>query len=385
MKNDELVNWIKNRYQAMDHVRRGICLLNAGAFAAAEKEFQKAGEFGASNRSLPSYLAACCLGRGRADQAAERFARIVDDDATDTVARIRQAMALWSAGKSDAAVTTLRQAVRRNPESAELHFQLGTFLTSLDRFEEAELRFTQAISIDGDHTEATVSLALCCGVRNAPGEALAPLRRAHAKRPHDARVGLLMAQAAKATEQQGGVVRVHATMPEEDPLSDARGIEELSDVIADEPDFVDAFLSIPVGSVDEGVFAMLLATLETALERQPEHAELHYHCGRVLARLGRSEDAITENEKAVQLDPTFTRALIELGKLYHRTDRTADATTRLEQALAAGAEFADVYLLLGHLYRDQGHPVRARTAYQRALAINERYAEAIDAQSALPA
>jgi len=279
----------------------------------------------------------------------------------------------------------LRDGIREDPESAEVHFQLGTLLAALEQYDEAELRFTQALSIDRDHAEALVSLAMCRGVRNAPSEAVTYLQRAQARRPHDARIGLLLAQAAKAIHQRGQVVGVRADIPAQEPMADQRGIEDLSRVIEAEPDFVDAFLSIPVGEVDEHVFAMLLKTLELALERQPEHAELHYHCGRVLDRLGRREDAICQNERAVQIDPKFTRALIELGKLYGKTDRSDDATSRLEQAVAAGADYADVHYLLGNLYRDRGQLNRARSAYRRALTINERYEAAQKALQALPA
>jgi tetratricopeptide (TPR) repeat protein len=104
----------------------------------------------------------------------------------------------------------------------------------------------------------------------------------------------------------------------------------------------------------------------------------------VLERLGRREDAITQNEQAVRIDPKFTRALIELGQLYHATDRNEDATSRLEQAVAAGADYADVHFLLGNLYRDCGQLNRARNAYRRALTINERYEAAQEALKALP-
>jgi tetratricopeptide (TPR) repeat protein len=174
-------------------------------------------------------------------------------------------------------------------------------------------------------------------------------------------------------------------MPDDDGIHDERGIEELSRVIEAEPDFVDAFLAIEDGNVNAQVFTLLLKTLLTALSRQPAQAELHYQCGRVLARLGRHEEAIRENEQAVELKPEFTRALIELGKLYHQTDRDADAATRLEQAIAAGADYADVHYLLGNLYRNQGRVGRARSAYRRALLLNDRYEAAHEALEALPA
>ena len=97
------------------------------------------------------------------------------------------------------------------------------------------------------------------------------------------------------------------------------------------------------------------------------------------------QDAIDENERAVQIVPTFIRALIELGRLYQKTDQRADAVTRLEQAIAAGAEYADVHYLLGNLYRDQGEVKRAQRAYQQALALNDHYEAASQALSALTA
>ncbi|UCC29610.1 MAG: tetratricopeptide repeat protein [Phycisphaerales bacterium] len=384
LQHEELSTLLKARYEAADQVRRGVCLLNAGRYDQAEMAFKRAMDHGCIDESLPAYLAACLLGEGKPDAAAGLFAEAVAQNETEASARIRHALTLWYSGNSEAAIQSLRDGMRQNPECAELHLQLGMLLTSQEKYEEAELRFTQAVNIDRDHTEALVSLALCCGIRNAPDEAVLHLQRAQTRRPHDARIGLLLAQAAKAARQQGHSIRLRADMPH-DPGRDDRGIEELSRVIEADPDFVDAFLALPTERADERIFAMLLKTLKAALGRHPEHAELHYHCGRVLSRLGRNGDAINENERAVEIDPTFTRALIELGKLYQQTDRSADATTRLERAIAAGAEYADVYYLLGNLYRDQGQVTRARSAYRRALLINDRYEAAMEALEALPA
>ncbi len=379
---DELMARIKNYYEASAHLRRGVCLLNAGGIDEAEASFAEAGRLIPGMPSLPAYLAACLVRRGKMAQVSERLQA---DTVTGVTGDIRHALALWEGGSVDAAIQSLRDAISRNPENAELHYQLGTILTSLERYDEAELRFTQSVSIDRNHAEALVSLAMCFGVRNAPRQAVTYLIRAQARRPHDARIGMLLSQAAKAARQTGHAIRIRAEMPEAELEDDRPGIEELSRVIEAEPDFVDAFLSIPVGKVDETVFAVLLRTLELALERQPEQAELHYHCGRVLERLGRRDDAISRNERAVQLRPKFTQALIELGKLYTETARTADAERRLEQAVAAGADLADVHFLLGNLYLDQGRIHRARSAYKRALSINEHYEAAQIALTSLSA
>jgi len=308
---------------------------------------------------------------------------MVVDDETDTRAQIRLALALWAGGNQDEAILSLREAIRCDRENAELHFQLGTLLTAMDRIEEAELRFTQALTIQKDYAQAYVSLAMCCGVRQAPIEAVKHLKHAQSIRPFDARIGLLLTQAARAVQQQGLSLAVHAQMPLEDHLGDEVGIDLLSRVIEQEPDFVNAFLSIPFDQIDTNIFSMLLITIRVALERQPEHAELHYHCCQVLERLGRSREAINEGELAVALDQQHTKALIRLANLYRATNRSHDGATRLEQAIALGADYADVHVLLGHLYRDCGHLNRARSSYERALAINGQYVEAQQALTSL--
>ena len=381
---NSLLDALQRHARATREVRRGICLLNAGAYNQAADAFMSATRLGSAEVSLPSLLAACHAGLGHHGDAATQFALASEGQPHQVATRIRMAHALHAAGKRAQAIDTLRESIADNSEVAELHFQLGTLLTEQEDHEEAELRFTQAVNLDPQHTEALVSLALCCGVRQAPDEALKHLQKAQTRRPRDARIGMLLAYAAKAAGECGFKVGICAAMPDSEATEDRHGMEELSGVIEREPDFVDALLSLPVEIVDERLYATLLATIQLALERQPEHAELHFHCGQVLERLGRRSDAIDANERAVAINPRFTRALIELGRLYQDTDRHIDATARLEQAIEAGAAYADVYYMLGNVYRDRGQLDRAREAYVGALRINGDYGNAKRALEALP-
>jgi tetratricopeptide (TPR) repeat protein len=381
----ELERRIKQYFHALDDVRRGVCLLNAGAFQEAAIAFSQAAVHGGTMKSLASYLAACHLGQGNPEEAARSFGRQAADEPDNPGPRIRQAHALAESGQRPEAIALLRQAIANHPETAELHFQLGLMLSEEEDYEEAELRFTQAVNLDADHTDALLALAMCMGVRQAPDQAVRYLVRAQARRPFDPTIAFMLSKAAAGLKDEGEAVSVRATIPDETVIDDRAGIDELARVIAADPDFVDAFISIPRGAVDEQVFAVLLRTIEVALERQPEQAELHFHCGQLLERLDRPREAIDATERAVGLSPRFTRALINLGKLYHRTDRAEDAVTRFEQAVAVGGDYADVYYLLGKLYRDRGEIHRARLAFRRALSLNERYEEARQALQSLEA
>jgi tetratricopeptide (TPR) repeat protein len=282
------------------------------------------------------------------------------------------------------AIELLREGIRLLPECAELHFQLGVLLAGRDNCEEAELRFSQALNLDRRHADAMVQLALCLGRRNLPAEAATHLQRAQEIRPHDPRVGFLLAMAARSAREQGQAVRVRATIPVS-AVDESKTIDQLVQMIDGEPDLLDALLVLPQAPGNDRLFSLVAQALDRLLGQHPHRADLYFHHARAVERLGRRDQAIVEAEHAVSLDPTLTRALIELGRLYELSNRPVDAISRLERAADAGAAYADVYYRLGNLYRSRGETSQARGAYHRALALNRDYVAAEAALQSLPA
>jgi len=373
------------RYHAgQQELRRGVCLLNAGQYDQAARAFTAAVAANPQGLSLPRLLAACHVGDGRFDLAAANLEQVTRDEPDDVVARIRLALTLWKDARQRDAIRLLRRALISHPDSAELHFQLGTLLAAVGEITEAELRFAQVTAIDRNHSEALVSLALCCAAQQRVAEARRFLERAQRRRPHDARIGLLLAQAAQSLADQGTPVALNAEIPPaEQPDNEA--IDQLSRIVQATPDFIDAFLALPTKDLDHDTFAMLAETLNRALEHQPDNVSLRVARGGILDRLGRAEEAIQDTEQAVDLDPRSIKALLQLARLYQQTDRLADARARLEEALEHQAEYADIYYLLGNLYRHDGEFDRARWAYAEALKINNQYEAARTALDSLAA
>ena len=373
------------RLRAADDTRRGICLMNAGRFDEAIAVLARVLNQIGATPVLSSCLGALQAEQGELAAACDLFAQTSQTPEFTEASQIRESWATWNDARHAQAMEQLRAAILDDPNSAELHYQLGVMLAASDELEEAELRFTQAISIDRNHSEALVQIALCLGARHALTDAVRHLQRAQNARPHDPRIAFLMAQAAKALHEQGRIVQVRGTVASDSETGHDPIVAEMLQLVEADPDFIDALLALPTDLVDEGVFSTLLRTVQSAVTRKPGHADLHFQCGRVLARLGRNKDAISENEQAVALDPKCVRALIELGKLYRGAARHADATERLEQAVRAGAEYADVYYLLGSLYKDQGRVTKARSAFRHALTLNSRYEAAKTALAAMEA
>jgi tetratricopeptide (TPR) repeat protein len=254
-------------------------------------------------------------------------------------------------------------------------------LAEMQDLEEAELRYTQAITLDKSHSDAWIGLAMCHGVRGDVQASASCLEKAQGRRPDDPRIGLLLAYALKAAAPSKRPT-LAAVMPKADVAENQADVEALSALIEAEPDFVEAVLSLDADEAGSEVLALLANTLGAVLERNPEHADLHYHCGCVLARLGRTGEAIAAMEQAIDRRPQYVKALIQLAKLYGASDRNLDARRRLEEAIRAGAEYADVYYLMGNLCREGGLRERALDAYREALRINPNYKAAREALEA---
>lgn len=378
---------------AIGLMRQGIAQVHAGRLDAACDVFQEATAiqqkfgFDTSLPSLPTMLASCLTGRTGRDDTQRLWARESTGTRMVSIA-IRRAWALSASGDTFGAINLMQSAINTFESDAtiepspEPHVQLGLLYVQLERMREAEVAFRRALAIQPHHSEALVNLALCLGMRHVPSEALPLLEQAQHNRPFDARIALLLTLAMKASGKEAIATEIEFASRESQE-TEHQGIEDLARIIAREPDFVDAFMSIPLDDVDGGVFAVLLQTLEAALACEPEHAELHFHCGQILEKLGRRQDAIDCNERAVAINPTYTRALIGLGRLYESTDQCEPALARLESAVAAGADYADVHYLLGNLYRREGKIDHARKAYARALDINDRYVAARQALDTL--
>ncbi|MBN2561818.1 MAG: tetratricopeptide repeat protein [Phycisphaerae bacterium] len=366
-------------YLSQAHMHLGISELRLGRHASAARHLTAAREINPGSVDLSRYLLACHVGRGRFDLAVVELEKAQDQGRGDDATPIRLAHALARDGQHDRAIETLEDAIREEHQRADLFFQLGLLRAAAAELDEAVNALNDAARLAPFDASIQQHLGLALAARGDAAQAVRHLAIAQELRPHDAYVALLFTLAVEATQARGPGLSVDPTPVKTAPV-DGAAVRALGDLIAEDPDFVEAFLSLPESDVDPEVFALLAAILEAALERHPDFADLHYHCSRVYARLGRTESAIMEADRAVEINPRYVRALIQLGRLHAQTDRSAEAIDRLRAAIDSGGDYPDVHLMLGELYSAGGEPEQARTEYRRALELNADYSRA---QSAL--
>ncbi len=379
----DLPGTLARYYLSSAQLQLGLDELRAARFKQAELLLRAAAARGDRTADLAGHLAAAFVGQGRFDLAADQYERQIAAGA-GAEADIRLALASWKQGNRERAVEHLLRAARREPENADICFQLGLLYAAGDDYAAAIEALRTAIRLAPRYTEAHAHLGLTFAAIGNPALALRHLRIAQQLRPADPYLALQLTFATKAAAEAGAADVPTAASPGAAP-PDPQAMRQLSAVIIDDPEFVEAFLALPQSGLDRDLFALLAATLEHALERHPEFADLHFHCSRVYQRLGRRDDAIAAANRAVRANPRYVQALIHLGRLYGETDRTQDAIDRLAEAIERGGDYPDVHVLLGRLYRQRGDRPRAKREFERALELNSGYTEAAAALAELVA
>ncbi|MCG8408734.1 MAG: tetratricopeptide repeat protein [Phycisphaerales bacterium] len=372
---DTLSGTLARYYLGQAHLHYGMSELRAGRHASAANHFSAARELNPNTAGLSRYIAGCYAGQGRFDLTVAEIERERDADHADADLPIRLAHAFARDGQRSRAVETLVEIIDSEPHRVDVRLQLGLIYASAEEFEDAICVLQEAAELAPLNAAIQQHLGLALAAAGDHDQAIEHLSVAQKLQPNDAYLALLLTLAIDAARTT--CIKL-AIDPETSQLEtvDDRSLEILGELITEDPDFVDAFLSLPTSDVDSEIFAALSKILERALERHPDYADLYHHCARVHQRLGLTESAIIQARMAVQINPRYVQALIQLGRLYAETERTGEAIGRLKEAIGCGGDYPDVHYLLGELYRKKGHSDSAGLEYRRALELNSNFTRA---------
>ena len=168
------------------------------------------------------------------------------------------------------------------PNYPEAHFNLGNTLKGLDRLDEAEASYDQAIALKPDYAEAFSNLGIVLKELGRLDEAEASYAQAIALKPNYA-----------VTHNNLGIV-----------------LKEL-------------------GRLDEA-----LISLRCAITLNPNNAEANYNLGNTLKELGKLDEAEASYKQAIILKPNYSMAYLNLGSTLKDLGRLDEAETVLRQAIA---------------------------------------------------
>lgn len=337
-------------------------------------------------------------------------------------------------GEMEKALTTLKDLVAAQPDSADAHFNLGLLYArqGQSKNEEAALaEFREALRLDQGLDPARIALGRVLISLQGYSDAAAIVQEYTHRQPRDAQGFYVLGQAYRGLKRMDAAVKAIQRAAVLDPKDAAirfdlamlltttgqtdAAIQQLQAAERLNPPNPAAhnelaFLFEKTGD-KEGARAerAKLAALKSASDREsaiakfyetageylsagnpkaaaesyanalrlsPRDAKLHYNLSLAFDRMGDLSSERKELERTVELNPNLAVAQNQLGLLALRTGQQAEAEKLFKKALASDPTFSEAHSNLGVLYSQQGKNAEAAALFQQAIKNDPRYAKA---------
>ena len=102
-----------------------------------------------------------------------------------------------------------------------------------------------------------------------------------------------------------------------------------------------------------------------AIELNPNYATAHQWYSELLARLGRTDEALVEIKRAYELDPFSTAVNMNVGLRYAEAGRIDEAFTQFKKTIELSPEYPMAYWFLADIYFERG-------MYEESLAMSSK-------------
>ena len=350
---------------------------------------------------------------------------------------LEQGETLASEGLIEEALSRFEQALDAAPENPEVIEAVGRALLNLDRLEEAEASFLDALELDPEWVAPRMGLALVALRRDEPFKIVHHLERAiEADSGHpDAYVELgryygFMGEPAlaKATferwtkrlpEDADMLINAGLTLFDAADYAEAYAFFEKAIEAASEETQRSGALTFRANALDMlGRYAEAVAAYEQVITETPEWWEAHANLGICHARNGYPEraeaafrrgltdcpgspeirdelaahllaqrrnlaEALSLSEEAVALGRDEIRHLITLGEARLALEDEAGAAEAYEAVLALDHENPEAHLELGILHEHGGKPEKAEEHFVESLKADPENPRALYAYASL--
>jgi len=279
-------------------------------------------------------------------------------DAKDRIATLKDfglAFSEYEAQRYAEAVPAFERIVAVNPKMIDAWEHLGLALQKLGRREAALAAFQKAMNLSGGVAHVALATA----------SLLVEMGRLDEARQH-AELGLATSPASAHD------VLAQIAMARKDPETAER---EAHAALAVPGPKVAPLLTLAQVLTDRGKLEPALAAIQQAIDevsRQPGHSPfpgLFYLRGDVLARLGRTAEAVPSFEREIAGFPRDTRAYTRLSVLYASEGRSNDAVSALRRMVETN-ESPIAYAEAVKTLRVLGDPAGAQALLRHALALH---------------
>jgi tetratricopeptide (TPR) repeat protein len=304
-------------------------------------------------------------------------------------------------GKRSEAATTLRAALRLNPDYLPARLKLAESLLLAGEIDASGAVYSEIVKKSSDVAEAYYGLGRIAVKRGDPTAAAGSFRKACALFPTYGAAHYALAQVEvklgniEESQKQLILFTKNKTIvpPVDDPLRDEmrkldmagrshleRGFQleqvgRVQDAIAEteqalrlDPSLVRAHINLIILYGRTGNLAKAEEHYQAVVKLNPNgFPEAHYDHGVLLAEGGKLDEAEKEYRRALEIDPTYADAHNNLGYLLERQGRLAEAATEYRKAIEAKPDSRQAHFNLGRILVNQQEYQEAIEQFQQTL------------------
>jgi tetratricopeptide (TPR) repeat protein len=321
----------------------------------AEKEFRKVLRVEPGNRDANYNLGLVLMARNVPAEAIVHFQRIRP---ADVATRLNLVRAYLQTGRAAEGLKAASDLSAQNKDDVQLHFSLGVLLASNKQYHAAQTELEKANALQPGTVEILYDLGQTYLRGGDHTKAELALNRALKLKPDSPEALYLLAQVyfdqARPVDALDLLVRAHKLAPEN-------------------PDII--FLLARV-SMSQNYFEDAIPLLESGLQIAPQHADLRAALGESYFMSGKTEKAIDEFKKLIEVDPS-ARSFAFMGLSYRHLGRFDEARRYFETGLKQDPHNVSCLFNVGFIEERQGNHAKAEELFQQALRYQPDYSEAL--------
>ena len=270
---------------------------------------------------------------------------------------LAQANAYHRAGNLSDAAASLEQAVRLQPDQAEIHDQLGIVLAQQGKLEAAAACYRKALELQPSFVPAHGNLGNLLRSQGKLDDAASCYRRI-----------LQLADSSQAHYDLGQIAQAQGRFAE--AAACYRRAIEL------QGDFSEAHANLGTVLAQQGKLAEAVASYRRALAIRDDSEEVHSNLGAALAGQGMLAEAVASCRRAVELKSDYTAAYYNLAIALKQQGNLDEAAASYRKALELQPDYAEAYNNLAVVLGDQNKPDEAAACCRRALELKPDFADA---------
>lgn len=318
----------------------------------------------------------------------------------ESALRIRSTPEVWQllaltrneCGEKSNALDAFRKVVELKPGDPRAWVNLGATELDLQLFQEGAQHYQRAVELAPERADLRIWLANAYDRAGNLALALESYAKAEALDPQNDEVfyerGLAYRNHGRFAEAARDFRRAHELDPKrEEAVEFARQMALAPHQIpAETATADDAVESDPRNAIlwnnrgwkrwQNGETEDALSDFQRAIELQPDYLQARVNHAELLRRLGRAQQSVEEQQKIVEIDPAFAQGHYNLAVTLFELQRYEEALMAIDRAIAIEQTDADYFVVRGSILEPLQRKAEALAEFTRALSIDKKHARA---------